>query len=793
MSAAPAARAGDASLAQGAPAPATPFERALWLLALLPAAAMALPSAVWRGWPAWLGPAAHGDPLPLASAAGRTLLLALPLLLLLIGAELRAALGRGPSAGERTEKGAQRGPLALLLLLLLARASELLGRPLDHDGAAALLPPALALLGGLAGLCLSPRGAPGLARGLCVLSLLCSAGALGTALFDAPLGLAGVLGNSGPSTQLALPGALAGLWLWTRGSGAGRRLGAAAFLATALHAALAPALAALLALALGALTLAATGRASGAAASLDPQAPAGNPAGPGSNPRRLARLGLAAAAALGIGGLAWLAASLPARGAAPAPGPLSGLEVRLWLWSTVPELLDRDWGAPKPAFEDAYETLRPPAERALSAAASGGPTAVEHLHQDWFQLAFDFGPFAAGLGLLLALAAAAGALRALRIGSTSEAALGAALLGLLLLSMQHTPLTRTAPTAWLAGLAAGLLAPRRPTRARPADSQRGQALLAALGLGAGALTLSAPALGLCLQGQRLAQALLGDGAPLTAERLLPPPAWQRYSAPLALGLAARAETDPQRRAAYVEAWLDKRAHTPEALIQAGLEAVEGDPQRAAALWTRALEIDPEQAIARQNLLRLYLTAKGRIPAIERCNRLGPLFSRLTPEQRRPWLLEAQRFGWLPPLRIAEALLGIGQRLGPNPQELDLDMSLSTGPIPAGLPESIDALAQAAPEDSDERATLESLAQQLWAQQNASLGMWDDALRSYRQALRQSRWAGRPGSWLIRAELAHAARQAGRDAEAQASAPPTEEVEADLLPLLYRAQLPIEAR
>ena len=745
--------------APGAAGP-TPVESLLVPLALFPAAAMALPSTLWSAWPAWLGPAAFGDPLPLASAAGRTLLAALPLLLVLIWTQLRAALRGGPFPGA-----IQRGPIAILLLLLLARAEPLLGRPIDHDGAAALLPPALALLGALAGLCLGSGSARILVRGLCALSLSASAAALATAPFDGPLGLAGVLGNSGPSTQLALPGALAGLWLWSRGQGGERPLGALAFAAAALHASLAPALAALAALALGALALLASG--------------------PASNARRLARWGLGAAGLSLAGGLAFLASGLGGPAADPRPGPLSGVEVRLWLWSTVPSLLQRDWGQPKPAFEDAYETLRPPAERALSAAASGGPTAAEHLHQDWFQLAFDLGPFAAGLGLVLALAAATAALSALRGGTPTKAALGAALLGLLLLSLQHTPLTRNAPAAWLAGLAAGALAPRSTQRGDRA--QAAAASLTVLGLLAGPVSLGPPALGLCLQGQRLAAALVGPSLPQAAEDLLPPPGWQRYSAPLALGLAARAEGDPLRRALWTELWLEKRPHTPEALIQAGLAEVDDDLERAADLWERALAIDPSRSEARFNLARLYLTAAGRLDASQRLERLSALAPELPREPLENLLLEGQRQGWLCPVAVARTLVALGEPAGADP-------SLSAGAfdlgplnpfIPPGLAEAIDARAALAPEDSDARATLESLAHHLWARQSANEQRFDDALRSYRQALRQSRFAGRPGSWLIRAELAAAARQLGREQEALETEPPAQSVEAALLPLFAR--------
>lgn len=627
-----------------------------------------------------------------------------------------------------------------------------------------------------------------IATGLSAVTALASLAALATALWDPALGLAGVLGNSGPSTQLALPGAVTGLALLHHRHLRQRLLGGLAVAGFLAHASLAPALGGLLAFAVAGLALFA--------------AKARQPA-----LRRGARLALIAVFLFATAGLArtlWR----QHQGTAEAPtdpaallaesGELAGIEVRAYLWASAPALYAREgsWlGLSPRAFQSSYEAVRHPRERALSDAASGGPTSVEHLHNDWLQAGFDLGFVLGALALFGGLWIARRAWRGAGAAGLEQAALSAALLGLLVLACQHTPLTRNWPVAWLAGLLSGGLWPQ-VQRAQSPPPQRLVSMLAALGL----LVLAGfwlwPGLGLALQGQRLSQALTQLAAPAENAkpstqspssdplRFLPPARWDAFAAPLALSLALREERQREPSLALAARLARMQPNQANAQVQVGLaELAAAEPAAARRSFERALLLDPTHSAARFNLLRLLLEF-GAEPGLEaNSEQLAELLEKLAPSAQRGLLLESQRYGWLPPVAIAHQLqrAATGQNDGPSGAEL---WSPSAAPSP-GLGEAMDGLAEAAPEDSDERATLRSLAHHLWARESMHAGQFEDALRSFRQALRQSRWAGRPGSWLIRAELSAAAHLAGRADEAAAEAPQANEVRPALVPIWVR--------
>jgi tetratricopeptide (TPR) repeat protein len=766
--------------------------RAAWLL--LPLLLASLPAALWSSWPGWLGPADFADPLPLSTLAGRLGLMGVGLLL---------------AAGLSVARHAWRGvavpwPLAERLLwaacaFLVLRASGWLPTLVPFDSAGNLLPYAVLLLGVWTGRRQPQERAQKLLQpllvGLAALTALSSAAALLTASSDRELGLAGVLGNSGPSTQLALPGAIAGLWLLARGHGGVRLLAAIAVGGFIAHSLWAPAWGALLALALAGLALGA---------------------------ERLAGLGRRAAQAILVLFLilAALALARTAGRLGPVPAPdqrpqvpaavehWSGVDVRLLLWSSAPGFYASQgtWlGLDRRSFQVCYEAVRDPRERVLSDAASGGATSVEHLHNDWLQAGFDLGFVLGGVALCAGVWLAVRAWRGLKSADGQRAALCAVLLGLLVLSLQHTPLTRTTPVSWLTGVLIGLviwpstaLPTLKATRAQPWLLSAGLLLLAAL--------LIQPALGLTLQGHRLAAALTSTtpaAAPAqetkaaglatpspAAARFLPTAFSERFTAPLALSLALLAETQREpalELARRLDVLRPTEANAQAQIARAGL--VHGDLDGARLHFERALTLDPRHRVARFNLTRLLLEHGPSLKETPDNQQLLELFSPLTALEARGLLLDAQRHGWLSPVAIARLLLA-AQLPEPaagtaNEPALTADQLAAGAAVVPGLAEQIDALASAMPEESDERATLRSLAHHLWARGSMHNGEFEDALRSFRQALRQSRWAGRGGSWLIRAELAAAARLAGREAEAQAEAPAADEVRAHLLPIWVR--------
>lgn len=460
---------------------------------------------------------------------------------------------------------------------------------------------------------------------LTALSLLLTLRALWGATREPP-DWAGVLGNSGPLSQAALPGALCGAFLAARGPSAARRaLGAAAVVAFALHAGLAPVLA-------GAAVFAA---AAGLGALL----------WRGVSARERGTLALAALVVLALP--TWRLASRASTGSATAPtaadgttspsapsetsaitteerafaGDLGGLTVRTRLWTRVHALLAlHPLGVGPGQLQATFPPVRDPRERVLSDAAAGGATEVEHLHSDPLQALAELGPLGGGAWILFLVTAALTCVRALRDGEPARAATALALTGLLANGLAHTPLTVQPVSAAIGFLLCGTVLAKSNERRDALPLYAAFATRTALVARASSLAalVALPfALPLLAHGRALASYI--DAARRIDERLTaldgaaPDPsdpvlraaaldaraALERalHASPdsvPALVLTARAAAPPGRIAAW-EAVLARRPHHWEALFRASSAlTAAGDERRAADLANRARELAPER-------------------------------------------------------------------------------------------------------------------------------------------------------------------------------------------------------
>jgi O-antigen ligase len=703
------------------------LDRPLALALLLPALAFAAP------WPRAL---LAGDPEAALTGAGWASLFALaPALLLLVGRR----------AGAPTGLWLLGGVLAWgALSLALAPARD----TLERDRAVALaLASAAAFLGGAA---LGEAGRAVLARGLVLASLLASLGALAG---GAPF--AGALQNSGATSELALPGALAGAWLFAADRASARPwrwLGAAALAAQSAYAARAPVIAAVVALtavlALGLVrlergarrrlaALAGLALAAGAVgfaarpAALPPEASEASRAAPARTPPGSPEAGLAEAQAA------------DAAEDSPAPGDLAGFEVRWRVWRSLPRLVaDHPWlGVGPGQFPAAYPPYRDPDELRLSETGMGGAASdVEHAHADWLQGFADLG--LPGGALWAAFLGLAGwrALAALSSGR-AEAALAAAALGVLANSLLRAPLS-----------------------ANPAAAPVGLALFGALLATPGRAGLRADvpawvaALVLALHVDE-ARAIVAHGRALAA--LVAEPA----EAPLLAALAARPDSVPAlsiaaRSArgdarAVAQAWeavLARRPHNREALAQlAKARAEAGDLAAARSAWSAALELAPGDPALLSNLARAAAMA-GEVDAA----------------------LELHRRAGFEPDRLVQLACAVLQ------ENADLDVARSlldhAEPRYRGLSteRTLELARELEAQGLTERArVLKGMAHLSFARQHAAEGDPESAVRSYRQAAAGLSRPGAEGARLPPAlsyELAAALALAGRLEEAQAALP-----------------------
>ena len=299
----------------------------------------------------------------------------------------------------------------------------------------------------VAGASMTERARETFGRGLMAISVLVA----GRALAGPLLGddhFAGVIGNTGPVSQAALPGALIGLASLLGPqrlrTGLATRLLALAAIGTFLaHAGLAPVLAGGVCFALAAGTAAARTpsglRAGFAAAALVGLAVAAAPNVDSSDAPTSADPTLELAEVTGA----------PSAGGA---GNLGGARVRLSLWRRAYALLRvHPWGVGPGQLQAQYPRFRDEAERTASDLSAGGPTEVEHLHNDPLQALAELGLLGGGAWVLALLLAGLSCWRLLgdpNAGARGPLALG--LLGLLANACLHTPFT-VQPLAALIG------------------------------------------------------------------------------------------------------------------------------------------------------------------------------------------------------------------------------------------------------------------------------------------------------------------------------------------------------
>lgn len=755
-------------------APAPERTDAPLLERLLPLALLVPPFALVWPLPRWIP---DTDPLPHVTGTALVLLAALPLVLTLWISGVRPRLSRAAWFA-----------LAPAVVLLLA-AFGVLGSTDTFERDRLLLLAATWVPAALGGAALDRNGRRIFVRGLAGLCVLTLAPALIQFASSSDRGgLAGPLGNSGPTAQLALPGAIAGAWLGVARRGLARALGFAAFALAVAHALLAPVVTSVVALvaALVASVLF------------------------GAWPRevRTLRSALSAMAAgvlfLGIASLSDRQPNADVVHAAEASfaltsdsegrsGPdtaegkprwsqvFGGLPVRFGVWGATARLAaDRGLAGVGPGqFAASFPPYRERAELDASRLVREGSelSEVDHAHNDWLQALCDFGPIGGASWVALSLAIALGALRALKQKEVALAAAGAATLGLWTAAAAHGPLLVHPGSSFVAATLGGMLLARPPAGARPGRSVG--AWVAALLM----LALVPRALGLHGHGRALAdvtqaRATLVQPALSTSALIgnlerrdagLARGLAARPDSPLLLSLTARALGD--RAASPIEAiregaaplceqlvlsldlppgadldgarsllWQQFRSirpHSVEGLLQVGvLAARSGRAAEAKGAFQEALDLDPNNAALRFNAVRAELEFGDPARAEQLLRDQDHLRNA---EARRSLALEAQLGGWLAPEVVLSMVADLRGQIDP-------------------LPEHADAWAESEP-DPALAGALRSLAYHLWARDHAARGDFETALRTYRQAERYSRAGDRLGSPLIAVERAASERLA----------------------------------
>ncbi len=707
-----------------------PADRALALLALLPAALLLLPIPP--------GPLRGVFDAVEATGAGAALLASLP------AAALAAWRGwRSPWAPPRLVLG-------FWAAAALAGALVAGDDPFGRDERMSWLAAAAALA--IAGSGLGPRGLAILVRGAIALALLALVPALLGAVGE---GFAGAVGNTGELAGAALPGALAGAALLAHGRGPWRWAGLVAVGAFALHACLAPVLASALALA----------SAAGLAAALEwRRRGAGRAAG--------ILLAIALVALVGLAGVALVSHAPPRAGAAtleilgggaPRPGSagdLGGIGVRARIWRSTLGLVGSAplLGVGPGQFAAAFPPHRDPLEiEASSLRRTLGPeTEVEHPHSDPLLALAETGLVGGLLWLALMVVLARRALRGLGADDPEHAAASLAVLGILLGSLVNAHLLANPPAGAVAfPLLGALLASGRRAGGRAAQ------VVPALAFGVLLLGIG-PARSLLAHGRALAR-LAEHGRPsladlelAVAEALEARPdsvvarSLRAKLAPL-VGVGPRAAIERTRavlelRPHRVGAWIDLGARLAAGEGGRSRRAAAADPVGARAAFERALELDPLHPIALENLARLELFGDRPARGLELVARLAEI-DRLDPAR-------ALRLGADLVLHGLDAE-GLSVLARVEPRLAD----------PSG--ERLQALAQEF-ERREQPWLAEALtaqAHRTWGREHAERGDFDAARRSLFQCLRLTRESVEGGAPRVRLEYAAALVASGRPEEA----------------------------
>ena len=463
---------------------------------------------------------------------------------------------------------------------------------------------------------------------------------------------------------------------------------------------------------------------------------------------RRSALALAAAATAFVAGAAFLGsgalgpgarAMADAPSAPPAATDTGGIEVRARIWArTAAMTLDRPLlGVGPGQFAVRFPLHRDPLEIELSShqRLQEQEREVEHPHNDLLLIASELG-LAAALGwLVLAAAAGAAALRALRAGDEFACALalgsgGVLVAGLFNATLFYNPVASVGGFALLGALL-GL----------PHGEEGGGVRRWPL-RGAGIVYLSLcawPAAGLARHG--LALAAIAGGEPPSAtevEGALNDALAARGDSVVALTLRARlleqtgAETEE-----LLAAWravLALRPHRVEPLLQLAVHhARRGDLEQARALFEATLAVDPGHPAALRNRAWLELSigdgerGLGALDAARAAGRAGALW--LTETGAKLLLMGREAEGTAVLARAHERLKGL------------------TGESAWGLSREYRTKDAALIADG-----LESMAHRLWAREHAADGRWEDAYRSLRQVLRITRRHVPGGPAPVRLEL-----------------------------------------
>lgn len=559
---------------------------------------------------------------------------------------------------------------------------------------------------------LGENGRRRLARGAAVISLLLVV----PALVGSTPGWGGILGNSGELSGAALPGALCGALLWAREKGRWSWVGLVAVGLFGVHAMRAPVLASLVVLA------AVTGTALIVGWRM---------LGP------LARARLASLLLLLLLGFAWVRWSspaappptLPAQAAAatdePGPTTTGGFEVRYRIWKATVAMLREHpvVGVGAGQFSTAFPPYRDPQEIELSnwQRRIEQNTEVEHPHNDWLAFLAEAGVAGGALWLGFLLLVAWLALRALRSGSPTSAALAAGALGTLIGAFFNAPLSFNPPAAALSFALFGAVLTRGPDAFAVSV---GWTRLRWIGpVAALVLLLHAPrAWAMWSLGSSMTE--FGETRSATAKEIAVEEALEACpDSVMALSLSARFQQKHGDLEAALDSWelvLALRPNRFEALLQRGwLLANLGRFVDASEAFDRALKLDAGHPGLLRNRANCYADrglVEEAMAEIDRLEELG--------HYQPVWLLDVgcklilrgkDREGV--PL-LARADSRFADLSGERAFELDREYRVGGSHLAA------DAFI--------------ALAHLLWARDHAAQEHWDDARRSYRQALRVTR-------------------------------------------------------
>lgn len=719
------------------------------LLLLAPAAIL--------GWP---GPGAFldSDFLPAATGAAVALLVTLASTLVLC---------------LRRHAGSARGwiwllPLATALAGTFVVDSD--GPSVDsfeRDRALAIVLVALAQLAG--GASLGERGRYVLARGLSVLAIVYAAFALG----DGANKFAGALGNTGSTSQALLAGAVAGGCLLADRRSPWSLVHALALVLQLAYVARVPVIAGALAcggalacfalvasvskrarLAFGALSLLAIG------AAIAPFVRERAAAAPAASATTDATSG---------------AKSLPQAAASADSG---GFDVRRRIWRASLGLIGEHplLGAGLGQFARAFPPHRDPQEieRSSFARRIAQETEVEHAHCDWITLACEAGLVRAALALVFVALLLAAVWRALRGASRLDAALAAAALALLANSLVHGVLFHDPVSSSLAFAVFGAVLGPRAGPARLVTKVVPW-LVAAL------LASQVPAALATIRHTRAMQPLY-RGAPLSTEdtrAAIESALEARPDSTLAATFRARfLEQQRAQLPLVVGAWKQVLAYRPlrvEARMQSALAQLQlGAREQARADWETALSLDPLHPGALWNLMTLAFEEERVDEAL---GYLARLEARGSADHDRLVTLAARQELYGRDASAAAIFARAAPEYATSDARRAFDLAAERRLVNDGLI----------------AAALEFRAQRAWAREHVSAGSFGDAVRSYRQALRQTAVVEALGAARIRLEYAAALVAAGKVDEAEGEVEKLEFTTSDLAALPEWARVTVAER